>query len=114
MPRRRSLASRVVGRPNFVAERRRLKGLSQEELAERSGVSQGTVSAVERQAQWPAFQTWQALADALDCNFLELFFNPEEPSADAILAEFSPAARRQAITVIRALKEANDEGSGTE
>jgi tetratricopeptide (TPR) repeat protein/transcriptional regulator with XRE-family HTH domain len=62
---------------------RRSAGLSQEELAERSGLSVRTISNLERgRARWPYRDTLRRLADALDLR-------------DAARAEFIGAAERR-------------------
>ncbi len=55
---------------------RRFRGLTQRELAERAGVTQATISLLERKGQLPQVTTIQKLAKALDCTPSELYFSP--------------------------------------
>ncbi|MFC0385146.1 helix-turn-helix domain-containing protein [Muricoccus vinaceus] len=61
---------RLVGR-NF-GRLRREKGLTQEEVAERSGLSQQYLSGLERGGRNPTVVTLQEIATALEVSFLEL------------------------------------------
>lgn len=49
------------------------KGLSQDELAERSGVISQTISNIERNIVWPKDKTLNRIADALDISSDQLF-----------------------------------------
>lgn len=61
---------KLVGRN--AARIRREKGLTQEQLAERSGLSQQYLSGLERGRRNPTIVTIYELATALEVNFLEL------------------------------------------
>lgn len=56
-----------------VAEMRKAKGLSQEELAERSGYSSEFISLVERGVNAPAVAGLERIARALDVDIKDLF-----------------------------------------
>ena len=60
----------LVGRN--VARLRRAKGLTQEQLEERSGFSQHYLSGLERGQRNPTIVTIYELAQALDVDFREL------------------------------------------
>ena len=68
---------RLVGR-NF-ARVRAAQGLTQEEVAERSGFSQQYLSGLERGRRNPTVVTVYELAQALGVSYLELL-KPDEPS----------------------------------
>jgi transcriptional regulator with XRE-family HTH domain len=53
---------------NNLEKFRKDKGLSQMSLAERAGLSQDVVSAVERMKNWPSVPTLEKLAKALNVN----------------------------------------------
>ena len=57
----------------IVAERRKSLGISQETLAERIGVSQESLSRMERGFIAPRFERLQLFADALGCSIADLF-----------------------------------------
>lgn len=61
----------LVGRN--VARLRRAKGITQEQLEERSGFSQHYLSGLERGRRNPTVVTVYELAKALDVDFRELF-----------------------------------------
>lgn len=78
---------------SFLAEKRREKGLTQRELAERIHVTDKAVSKWERGNGFPDIKTLEPLADALDISLLELM-RSESASQD----ELSPAAADEALS----------------
>lgn len=81
----------------FVHSERRRSGLTQQELAERAGVSVGTVSRIERGRVYAEFGTVVALAEAMGVSRAEALrwlgedTGYHEPSKRP--AELSPSAR---------------------
>lgn len=71
---------RLVGRN--VARLRRAKGLSQEELAERSGFSQQYLSGLERGQRNPTVVTLHELARALGVGHVELVTDDADGASD--------------------------------
>ncbi|MCB4767713.1 helix-turn-helix domain-containing protein [Ancylobacter sp. Lp-2] len=67
---------KLVGR-NF-ARLRQAKDLTQEQVAERSGLSQQYLSGLERGRRNPTIITLYELARALDVSHVELVFPPDE------------------------------------
>lgn len=64
--------------PLFLREWRRLKALTQTELAERAGVTQGTVSFLEKPGHRQAHpSTIRKLADALGIKPEQLYWPPD-------------------------------------
>ena len=57
---------------------RRMRDLSQEQLAEKTGISSDFVSTIERGLASPSFDTLQKLADVLEVHVSEFFPPPEE------------------------------------
>ena len=55
-----------------LAEIRKIKGYSQEELAAKLGLRQGTLSSIERRASIPKFDTAIAIAAALEISLKQL------------------------------------------
>lgn len=91
----------------FLAEWREARGLSQERLGERLGVSKMTVSRWERNVASVNINVMSALAEALDIEPRDLFRHPETPSADALLRNQPESIVDQAIAVIGALRKVN-------
>lgn len=57
----------------MLREMRKKRGLSQAELARRTGLAQGVISYIETgKTRWPRIDTLQALAAALNCTIEEL------------------------------------------
>lgn len=59
----------------MLKERRKAAGLTQAELAEKSGVSRGTIAAIESESVETATttETLLKLADALGCKVADIF-----------------------------------------
>ena len=58
-----------------IYSQRKLKGFSQEELAEKSGISRATISMLENDVTKEVMtSTLRALADALETTVTDLFF----------------------------------------
>jgi len=91
----------------FLAEWREARGLSQERLGERLGVSKMTVSRWERNVASVNINVMSALAEALDIEPRDLFRHPDTPSADALLRNQPDSIVDQAIAVIGALRKIN-------
>ena len=72
--------SRAVG--NVIAKKRKQLGLSQEGLAEKVGISQESLSRMEKGAIAPKFERLQAFADALDCQVADLFHVAEHKDSE--------------------------------
>src|SRR5262245_65816335 len=59
-------------RPTFIKQWRIFRGLSQEALAERTGMSNGNISLIERGRQNYTQETLERIADALQCEPADL------------------------------------------
>lgn len=57
-------AARRLGK-RLLRQRTKVRGLTQDQLAELSGVSQGTISRIERGEMFPSLATLHKLRDAL-------------------------------------------------
>ncbi len=60
-----------------IQRKRKLRGLTQEKLAEMVGIGQQSLSRMEKGQLAPRFDRLQALADVLHCTVAELFRLPE-------------------------------------
>lgn len=100
-------------RVNVIIGRARVR-LSQEQLAERAGVSRPTVSRIERAAADVGIEVVQRIADALGTTVSELFL----PAGDDRLDENEIAARLDTgddeFIDARAVLDAVDEAAGRE
>jgi transcriptional regulator with XRE-family HTH domain len=61
-----------------IAEKRRLRGLTQAQLAELLGINQVSLSRMENGEISPRFSRLQAIANALSCP-VDALFRPDEP-----------------------------------
>ena len=71
----------------IVSERRNLLGLSQEALAERVGISQESLSRMEKGVIAPRFERLQLFAEALGCSISDLFQTQSQASDRAATIE---------------------------
>lgn len=73
-----------------LRNKRKERGLTQERLAQRAGISYNFISQLERGMKAPTLRTVEKLADALDLDPLDLFqpTNNEEPSERKMLRTF--------------------------
>lgn len=78
---------------NRIAELRRLKSMSQQDLAARLSVGQTTISAWERGTREPDYQSLSALADIFGVS-TDYILGREESALEAILGKPSPGAIR--------------------
>ena len=90
----------------YLLEWREARGLTQERLAERLGVSSMTISRWERGTSLLNTDVMSALADALDIEPTDLYRHPDQPSADALLRGQPVEVRNQAIAIIEAIRKA--------
>lgn len=74
-----NMLTRLVGR-NIYSKRKRL-GLTQEELAERIGIGQQSLSRMEKGRIAPKFERLQIIADTLGCPVTDLFRENEEDTS---------------------------------
>ena len=88
----------------FLAEWREHRGISQEALGSRLGVSDVTVSRWETGKRRPDLNAQAAIAEALGIDPVDLFRHPGQPSADALLRDQPAEIREQAIRLIQAIR----------
>jgi transcriptional regulator with XRE-family HTH domain len=97
-------------RVNLIVGRARAR-LSQEQLAERSGVSRPTISRIERAAGDIGVEIVQRLADALGLSVAELFISPSGDAVDDDELARRSAAEDDQFVDARALLDAADDAS---
>lgn len=65
-----------------VVQWRRIKGLTQGELAAKCKTTQQTIAKIEQGTVDPKLSTLQKIADALDCELVDLFYSHDDFAAD--------------------------------
>lgn len=88
----------------FLAEWREEKDLTQQQLADRLGTSDVTISRWETRKRQPDHDAQQAIAEALGIEWQDLFRHPDQPSADALLRDQPPEVVEQALRLIQAIR----------
>jgi transcriptional regulator with XRE-family HTH domain len=95
----------------ILKELRKLRGLTQDDLASRTGRSLDAVSQWERGVNWPSFETLIRLSDALDVpveSFFEQAKRPDdrirnETEAQLLLRDLTDSDLVVAVEQLRAL-----------
>ena len=77
-----NMLTRLVGR-NIYNKRKQL-GLTQEELAERIGIGQQSLSRMEKGRIAPKFERLQIIADTLECPVTDLFRENTEATLELV------------------------------
>lgn len=88
----------------YLAEWREHRDLTQQQLADRLGVSDMTVSRWERATSLLNTNVMAAIAEALSIEPFDLYRHPDQPSADELLRDQPPEVREQAMNLIRAIR----------
>lgn len=96
------------GKPHriYFKEWREKRELTQEQVADRIGTTKATVSRMEAGKVQYNRGYLDALAYALSVEPMDLFRDPDRPSADALLQNADPETRQRAISVLEALLKA--------
>ena len=69
-----------------IASRRKQKGLTQAEFAERLGMGADSLSRIEKGVVAPRFSRLEQIAAHLECTVADLFRDPNEGSAELLAA----------------------------
>lgn len=93
----------------YLAEWRKYRNLTQEQLAERTGITQGMVSQLETGRSDFSGNVLEMLAEALMCDPADLLMrNPTDDDAPwSIWDTLNGPEKRQAVEIIKALKRAS-------
>ena len=88
-----------------VSERRKMLGISQEVLAERVGISQESLSRMEKGFIAPRFERLRLFADALECSISDLFRVESDVSEQAatieqLISPLSDTEQKEVVTVV--------------
>lgn len=91
--------------PTYIRQWRKFRGLTQEALADRVGMSPGNLSNIETGKQPYSQEHLEPLAEALRCEVVDLLIrDPTEPEGIwTIWEQAKPAQRKQIVEVAKAL-----------
>lgn len=101
------MADRIYARRQprlYLAEWREDKGLTQQQLADRLGTSDVTVSRWETGRRRPDLNAQEAIAEALGIEAVDLRRHPAQPSADALLRGQPPEIVEMILKQIIAIR----------
>lgn len=91
-------------RPNYIRLWREARGLTLEQLAEKSGVSAPTISQVENLKSGYSWRSLEDIAEALDCSPGDLLSRPPDAvEIDDLLGKLSAEDRSKVVGVIRVI-----------
>jgi transcriptional regulator with XRE-family HTH domain len=90
-------------RRQYLQEWRELRGLTQEQVAERLDTSKGQVSRWESGKRGMSAGVLEALEEALQLEPGDIFRDPNMPSVDELLRNATPEQRQQVLSVVAAL-----------
>lgn len=91
-------------RRTYLKEWREKKGLTQQQLADRLGVSDVTVHRWEKGIAKLSTPVMEAIAEALDIEPGDLYRDPARPTQDDLLRDLPPETVQEAIRFIDYLK----------
>jgi DNA-binding Xre family transcriptional regulator len=91
---------------HFIREWMKAKGVTQEKLADRLGISQGTVSKALKSRTVLTEEYLMGIAEALDVQVADLFRDPKSPTQEELLRGLSEPERLTVIRMIEALRNA--------
>lgn len=89
---------------HYIREWMKKKGITQEQMAGRLDVSQGTVSKMLKKSSVLTEYYLVGIAQALSLTVPDLFRNPDRPTQEELLAGLSDDQRQTVITMIEALR----------
>jgi len=88
----------------YLAEWRESRGLTQEQLANRLGTTDVTVSRWETGRSLLNTDVMGAIADALDIESEDLYHHPAQPTPNALMRDQAPDVVDQAIKLLKAIR----------
>lgn len=89
---------------HFIREWMKAKGITQEKLADRMGISQGTVSKALKTKTVLTEEYLIGIADALDVEVADLFRDPASPTREELLRGLTETEKLTVIRMIEALR----------
>jgi transcriptional regulator with XRE-family HTH domain len=88
----------------YIAEWRGKLGLTQQQLGDRLGVSDVTVSRWETKNRRPDNNTLAAICEGLGIHITAIYRHPDAPSADELLKDQPGEVWEQALAIIRTIR----------
>jgi len=100
-------------RPIFLRQWREYRGLSQERLAGRIGISKGQLSKIEKGNRQYTQDFLEAAAEALECSPADILMrDPTDPDGIWSIWDYAePGEKRQIVNVAKALIDAKKTGT---
>ncbi|TYC51640.1 helix-turn-helix transcriptional regulator [Rhodobacterales bacterium] len=101
--------------PIYLWEWRKHRGLTAVQLAERTGITQGILSALETGSRRANMDHLTTIAKILDVSVAQLFRSPEDPLNEIELAivRLNEAKKKQAVKVLSAFLEPDSSEAGS-
>lgn len=91
---------------HFIREWMKAKGITQERLADRLGIAQGTVSKALKSQTILTEEYMVGIAQALDVEVADLFRDPASPTREELLRGLTDTEKLTVIRMIDALRNA--------
>ena len=91
---------------HFIKAWMKKKGITQEKLAGRLEIAQGTVSKILKKPSAMSEEYLYGIAEALDLNVQDLFRDPARPTQEDLLAGLTDDQRQTVVTMVEALRKA--------
>lgn len=97
---------------HYIKEWRKFRGLNQEQLAERVGVSRPQVTKWEKSTRQPNLAELEAVAEVLRCEVPDLLMrDPSDPEGIwTIWDTLAPPERRQVVEIAKTIKRTGTSG----
>jgi transcriptional regulator with XRE-family HTH domain len=92
---------------HFIREWMKAKGITQERLADRLGIAQGTVSKALKSMTILTEEYMVGIAQALDVDVADLFRDPASPTREELLRGLTDTEKLTVIRMIDALRNAS-------
>ena len=94
---------------DHIRNRRKLFGMSQEMLAEKTGLSLSLIRRIERKVANPTLSNLEKIASVLETNITDLFINNNmldkvQEKKNIILIEFSQLSVEQLMLILKFIK----------
>jgi transcriptional regulator with XRE-family HTH domain len=87
----------------WYGEQQGMKKISLDQFGELLGTTKATVSRFENGERTVDVEYLQRMAEVLGRHISDFFHSPNEPSADALLAQLDPKAREEAFDIIEVI-----------
>ena len=103
------MAKKQTRRPNFIRQWRKFRKMTQQELADKLGIAQGSLSDLENSQYDYVQSTLERVAKALRCEPSDLIGRPPDQSDifREIIGGLDEKGRKRALALLQALREAD-------